>query len=211
MSTVFREVALLLNGALQLDIRTGDDPDDMHTIVARASMGLIDDPEHGLLMEVRSGARPLPWFNAFLRNDALERIARATWIDHALKPALLRHIAYSPDYGMVYRPDERSAPAVFLTPGGLCVCPFTDSGSPTGRVYLPARSMAWHYGTADDGLLGEMRSGLGAIPWESRDAQEEAAKGILEDGYRESDLYSGPMDKQLREDLVRHVLSSPHY
>ena len=83
----------------------------------------------------------------------------------------------------------------YTSPGGITLRPFADG-------YLLMRVTLGHIDHAEDGLLAEMKEDREPIPWASQSVREEALGNIKA---------SNRLDAEIRDRLVSHILSTPHY
>jgi len=70
--------------------------------LVRVCLGLVDDAEDGLAVEVRSGAEPTPWSSKSVRDEAIAELRRRTadaeGKERAALARLVEHVLRTPYY-----------------------------------------------------------------------------------------------------------------
>lgn len=178
------------------------DPTRTAGIVARFCGGYVYDQEGGLLVEARSNLRPderHPWAHSWLKEEAIRTVEEAAWISGDDRSLLVGHIRSTPYLRI--EADIEWPHINMVTSGGLTCCAFPAEDSPIGVVFHLVRQT---FGIIDDetGLLAEMTSGRGPIPWFDRDAKLDAIfraeAGVYTDTEEES------------ERLAAHIKATPY-
>lgn len=177
---------------------------------ARLCIGYLHDETEGLLIEARSAVAPknrIPWANRWLRDEAVRTATDAVWISDDDRSLLVRHISSTPYFrseGEFGPPPESYKEALrprvsWVTAGGLTCDPFPSKNSPFGVVFHLVRHVLGHVDHAT-GLIAEMASDHGPVPWGNKEARKEAIKRAG---------YGANTDEDAR--LIAHIRSTPYY
>ena len=67
-------------------------------LTCRVAVGHLDAPDTGLIDEMRSGAEPVPWRSAILRDEALRAIEERSDLEDRTRRRLLAHVRRTPWY-----------------------------------------------------------------------------------------------------------------
>lgn len=73
-------------------------PFDGGAVTCRVTLGHPDAPDTGIIEEMRSGAEPVPWRSAAVRDEALWTIETREEMDDDLRRELLDHVRRTPWY-----------------------------------------------------------------------------------------------------------------
>ena len=73
-------------------------PFDGGAITCRVTVGHLDAPGTGLIEEMTSGAEPVPWRSARVRDEALWSIETRLGVDEDVRRRLLKWVSASPFY-----------------------------------------------------------------------------------------------------------------
>ena len=66
----------------------------------RVCLGLVDNPDYGLIAEMDGQISPIPWESREIRDEAIERVRTSSLFDDGTRAKLIGHMARSKFYGV---------------------------------------------------------------------------------------------------------------